>query len=1058
MNQLEKKTYKLGPAIRNICDELINELNEGVRDMANNKGEKTEKIREFKDKIKTNFHPLLKQVIKSLKSFIKIEEGQATIFCLNDFYQIIDRITYNLIFLNIMTDVYIFPEFNINDTIDLIFEGCSNNLRQKLVDFQLLDSILSKNLYDNNDIRFLVNNDLNNMNYNQKEKENNINVLLDKNNRITKDIINRLSNKFEEFNNFIISTKEGFNENNFKLYLDNFICLKLYNNFDIKFTIAQFDAKSYYILPIEIQYNKQIININDKDEIFIDKNKLLTKNDLYFFINKFRIKKENINDLIILSLNKTDFLEKCLLFKQFTNELFNEKFEMMKKEIKEVISKYDFPIKLEEKKNVQMDIENKIGIKNEEDNNINEISIFYNFSITMKKKNEFYIKLIYNKDCPTNIKIIYSHFILKNNIQNVQKIGIFLIVENKEIILNLDLKIIKNEIINSFEIYKRILLNFIGKKIKYIYPIYFNTFFVKDNSKQISFIMKNNEQFIKYFSIFINDKGKLCFENLYSSQLFNDDFNEINSIITNYLKCDEEDEKINDYIIQFNDYIKYIIIEKIFNFCEDKIKLIELDNNTKKMILHIYHSYNTDKNITTYFEINCQIFKGNINIINFFKISEIKLICENNNDYNKKIIFICDCQNYQSMNDINTQFQKFFRKLYNELIKKYELYLVYAYDIQQLTEKKITGFKLNHPLIIKEKSSNDDKEEIQWFELSNENNNFEIFTQEYKDKFLNYFKSIKLSRENNIFKFYLKDLAFKRKKNYSNIPNFYFESYTTMLQSIILGYELNEDAISITILGKMKLGYSNKIQIIFEEILPKLIYYMNSIFKLVDYLLINEPAPIIRICPIFMVLQIKYESFQKNLNYKFNLDKEPYFIVDGNFSSLFYKAFLITFGEEMVLKHYDYNNRKYLQQKSKNFFINYQIFDLLINKYKFKISMIEYPFNHFIPENSNIYCIFKDFNVFNLMSLNNMLLTVQIRNDNNIYLEFRDKNNTDLESNKYPLFNQYLNNCKFEYNIKHEQNKGYNKVIILINDENVDIKFQKFNEIINIFIILSKTN
>ena len=268
-----------------------------------------------------------------------------------------------------------------------------------------------------------------------------------------------------------------------------------------------------------------------------------------------------------------------------------------------------------------------------------------------------------------------------------------------------------------------------------------------------------------------------------------------------------------------------------------------------------------------------------------------------------------------------------------------------------------------------------------------------------------------------------------------------------MLQSIILGYELNEDAISITILGKMKLGYSNKIQIVFEEILPKLIYYMNSIFKLVDYLLINEPAPIIRICPIFMVLQIKYESFQKNLNYKFNLDKEPYFIVDGNFSSLFYKAFLITFGEEMVLKHYDYNNRKYLQQKSKNFFINYQIFDLLINKYKFKISMIEYPFNHFIPENSNIYCIFKDFNVFNLMSLNNMLLTVQIRNDNNIYLEFRDKNNTDLESNKYPLFNQYLNNCKFEYNIKHEQNKGYNKVIILINDENVDIKFQKFNEI-----------
>ena len=158
MNPPEKKTYKLGPAIRNICDELINDLNEGVRDMANNKGEKTEKIREFKDKIKTNFHPLLKQVIKTLKNFIKLDEGKATKFCLNDFYQIVDRITSNLIFLNIMTDVYIFPEFNINDTIDLIFEGCSNDLRQKLIDYQLFDTIQSKNLYNKIDIRFLINN------------------------------------------------------------------------------------------------------------------------------------------------------------------------------------------------------------------------------------------------------------------------------------------------------------------------------------------------------------------------------------------------------------------------------------------------------------------------------------------------------------------------------------------------------------------------------------------------------------------------------------------------------------------------------------------------------------------------------------------------------------------------------------------------------------------------------------------------------------------------------------------------------------------------------------
>ena len=964
MNPPEKKTYKLGPAIRNICDELINDLNEGVRDMANNKGEKTEKIREFKDKIKTNFHPLLKQVIKTLKNFIKLDEGKATKFCLNDFYQIVDRITSNLIFLNIMTDVYIFPEFNINDTIDLIFEGCSNDLRQKLIDFQLFDSIQSKNLYNNNDIRFLINNDFNNMDYNQEEQgKNNINVLLDKKNPITKNIIKRLSNKLKEFNDFIISTKDSFNENNFKLYLDEYICLKLYNNFEIKFTIAQFNAKSYYILPVEIQYNKQTININDEDETFVDKNKLLTKNDLYFFINKFRIRKDNINDLIILSLNKTDFLEKCLLFKEYTNELFNEKFENIKREIKEMIANYDFPIKLEEKKDYQMEIENKNDIKKEE-NDINEIDIYFNFSITMKKKNEFYIKLIYNKEYPTNIKIIYSHFLLKNNIPNIPKCGLHLIIEEKEILFNLDPKIIKKEIFNNYEIYKIILMNMIGKKIKYIYPIYFNSMFIKENPKQIIFGLKNKENFIKYFSMFINDKGKLWFENLYSSKLFPDDFKEVNEIITNYLKCDEDDEKFNDYIIQFNDYIKNIMIEKILTFSEDKIKLIELDNNTKKMILHIYNSYCADKNISTYFEINCQLFNGNNNIIKYFKIDEIKLISIYNKDENKKIIFYCDCQNYQQNLDINSEFQIFFRKLANELNIKYELYLTYIYDIIKLAEDKITCFELNHPLIIKENGTNSSKEEKQWFEFFNEANNVDIFKKEYKDKFLNYFKIIKLSRENNIFKFFLKDKVFKRKPNYSKIPNLFFENYTTMLQSIILGYELNEDVISITILGKMKLGYSNKIQMVFKEILPKLIYYMNSMFKLIDYLLINEPTPVMRICPIFINLQIKYgNNFKQHLNYKFNLEKEPYFFVDGNFNSMFNKLFVNTFGEEIILKQYDYNNKAYLENKSKNFFINYQIFELLINIYKFKVSMIEYPFNHFIPENSNIYCIFKDFNV-----------------------------------------------------------------------------------------------
>ena len=68
-------------------------------------------------------------------------------------------------------------------------------------------------------------------------------------------------------------------------------------------------------MPIEIRYNKQKINLNTEDSKYIDKNKFLTKNDLYFYINKFRIKRDlsNIEELQIIALTKEDFLEKCLL-------------------------------------------------------------------------------------------------------------------------------------------------------------------------------------------------------------------------------------------------------------------------------------------------------------------------------------------------------------------------------------------------------------------------------------------------------------------------------------------------------------------------------------------------------------------------------------------------------------------------------------------------------------------------------------------------------------------------------------------------------------------------
>ena len=848
MNPLTQKNYKLGPAIRNICDDLINQLNFAVTNMANSKLEKGDKIREFKDKIKTDFHPVLRQVIKSMKNLIKINEGKSAINCLNTFYDIMNEnngLISNFSFLNNMLDIYIFPEFNINDTLDFIFEGCSNDLRQKFVDEKLLDYIKTKNLYDDNDIRFQFNNNYNNIDYNDEEKKNpceqNINLFSDKNNQIYKNILKNITEKIDEINKIIISTKEGFNENNFKLYFDKNLCVKLYNNFEIKFVITrlyfniqeiipEINTIPYIILPVEIRYNNQIINLNDKEEIYNNKNDLLSKNDLQFLINKFKLKIDfsDVKDKVVCSLNKTDFLEKCLLFKKFTDELFNNKFENLKKEIKIFLAKYDFPIKLEEKNNSNMDIEN-MNEKNEEDN-INEIIVFYNFPFIMKKKNEFYIKLIFNKERPTNIKLVYSHYILTNNNQNV------LIIEGKEFETKFDMKFIKDIIIHCFDVYKRILMNWIGKKLRYVYPIYFDTIFTIYNIDKICFGMKKYEKFIKYFSLHLNDKGKLCFENLLNSKIFTDDFKEINSILTNYLKCEEDDERINDYVIQFNEYIKNILIEKIFSFSEDKIKLIELNNNTGILNFHIYDSYSSDKNIDTYFDIKCDLYKNNNQIIKDFQVREIRLICENNKKENEKIILNCNCKKEQEKTNIE-KYEEFFRNLINKLKIKYGLCMANAYDVLKLALNKKTIFEFTKPLLLKENDIINDniknKEINQWIEISMKNEDCCIINKQFKDKLMVYFNKIKISKENNIFKFYLNDNIIKLK--YSKIPNLIYQKYACMIQNYILDYESTEDTISITIFGKMKVEYSNKIQLVFEEFIPRIISYMETIFKLVDY-------------------------------------------------------------------------------------------------------------------------------------------------------------------------------------------------------------------------------
>ena len=276
-----------------------------------------------------------------------------------------------------------------------------------------------------------------------------------------------------------------------------------------------------------------------------------------------------------------------------------------------------------------------------------------------------------------------------------------------------------------------------------------------------------------------------------------------------------------------------------------------------------------------------------------------------------------------------------------------------------------------------------------------------------------------------------------------------------MIQNYILDYEIDEDTISITILGKMKVEYSNKIQLVFEEFIPKIISYMESIFKLVDYLLKNNQVPVIKLCPLYTVVQISHGNLKHHLNFKFYYEK-PYFNVDGNFNPIINKYFVKIFGEQLLSKEYNYNDREYFRNKCKNFYFSYKIFDLFVNQYKFKISISEYPYNHFQPESSNVYFLIKDFNILQLISLNNLVLVLQIRDDNNIYLEFRDKINENIENDMFSSFNNKLIETKIDYKINYEQENKYNKMIIYIDDENDDNKFFKLNEIIKIFISLSK--
>ena len=124
-----------------------------------------------------------------------------------------------------------------------------------------------------------------------------------------------------------------------------------------------------------------------------------------------------------------------------------------------------------------------------------------------------------------------------------------------------------------------------------------------------------------------------------------------------------------------------------------------------------------------------------------------------------------------------------------------------------------------------------------------------------------------------------------------------------------------------------------------------------------------------------------------------------------------------------------------------------------------------YPYNHFEQTNcSNIYFMNKDFNVLELISLNNLSITVQVRSDNSLFLEFRDNKNIDIGMNNQNRnynygedFVEEMKKINFSYNITGPDGKN-SKIIIIIDDkdknENTSL-LEKFKKIVNIFISLS---
>jgi hypothetical protein len=143
------------------------------------------------------------------------------------------------------------------------------------------------------------------------------------------------------------------------------------------------------------------------------------------------------------------------------------------------------------------------------------------------------------------------------------------------------------------------------------------------------------------------------------------------------------------------------------------------------MLLRIYNTYFSDKNISIYFELAFNINEGD-NFIKFMNLKEIKLISMSNINMNKRIILNCFDNNNAYLNK-KIEFYKYYAYLFpliNELNNKYELFMLYTFDIIKLSETPNSVFVLNECVEII--NHNGKNKEEDYFELSIEKKKYEF--------------------------------------------------------------------------------------------------------------------------------------------------------------------------------------------------------------------------------------------------------------------------------------------------------------------------------------------